>query len=105
MKHFHPVFIDMRSEEAASGRFCRCIVHEESHMKSFGGNFSCDFLTKRYQERVRGRGSTIQTRTICEIVVSHNKIIHQVTVLFVIILSIIFGFVNRQNDKKITKFL
>ena len=69
-------------------------------MKSFGGNFSCDFLTKRYQERVRGRGSTIQTRTICEIVVSHNKIIHQVTVLFVIILSIIFEFVNRQNDKK-----
>lgn len=69
-------------------------------MKSFGGNFSCDFLTKRYQERVRGRDSTIQTRTICEIVVSHNKIIHQVTVLFVIILSIIFGFVNRQNDKK-----
>ena len=68
-------------------------------MKSFGGNFSCDFLTKRYQERVRGRDSTIQTRTICEIVVSHNKIIHQVTVLFVIILSIIFGFVNRQNDK------
>ena len=74
-------------------------------MKSFGGSFSCDFLTKRYQERVRGRGSTIQTRTICEIVVSHNKIIHQVTVLFVIILSIIFGFVNRQNDKKITEFL
>ena len=26
-------------------------------------------------------------------------------ILFVIILSIIFGFVNRQNDKKITKFL
>ena len=25
-------------------------------MKSFGGNFSCDFLTKRYQERVRGAG-------------------------------------------------
>ena len=74
-------------------------------MKSFGGNFSCDFLTKRYQERVRGRGSTIQTRTICEIVVSHNKIIHQVTVLFVIILSIIFGFVNRQNDKKITEII
>ena len=74
-------------------------------MKSFGGNFSCDFLTKRYQERVRGRDSTIQTRTICEIVVSHNKITHQVTVLFVIILSIIFGFVNRQNDKKITEFL
>lgn len=24
-------------------------------MKSFGGNFSCDFLTKRYQERVRGK--------------------------------------------------
>ena len=32
------------------------LENEESHMKSFGGNFSCDFLTKRYQERVRGRG-------------------------------------------------
>ena len=44
-----------------------------------------------------------KTRTFCEIVVSQCKIIHQVTVLFVIILSIIFRFVNRQNDKKITK--
>ena len=32
------------------------IINEESHIKSFGGNFSCGFLTKRYQERVRGRG-------------------------------------------------
>ena len=31
-------------------------IKEESHIKSFGGNFLCDFLTKRYQERVRGRG-------------------------------------------------
>ena len=49
-------------------------------------------------------GSTVQTRTFCEIVVSHSKIIHQVTVLFVIILSIVFEFVNRQSDKKTTKF-
>ena len=72
MKHFHSVFIAMRSEEAASGRFCRCIVHEESHMKSFGGNFSCDFLTKRYQERVRGKSSLPNTNN-CEIVVFNDK--------------------------------
>ena len=40
---------------------------------------------------------------ICEIVVSQYKIIRQVVVLFVIILSIITKFVIGKNDKKITK--
>lgn len=62
------------------------------------------FLQNAIKRGFVGGGSTIQTRTFCEIVVSHSKIIHQVTVLFVIILSIIFGFVNRQSDKKMTKF-
>ena len=71
--------------------------------KVLAETFHVAFLQNAIKRGFVGGGSTVQTRTFCEIVVSQCKIIHQVTVLFVIILSIIFRFVNRQNDKKITK--